>query len=237
MALTNTSQDTIVIPHGLCLRCRTLDVELRGESGDLVPYSGSHVFWIPKPVTMAPGESQVRSYDLLAFYGTQVNKYSNIEKRLQPGSYSVTAREGPVYSTVERFKIVEPEGTDAEVLNALHEASVSLAGLQFDEALRVLESIEHLTASSPYAERATYLKALSRLGNPEALIRACRNAIESDPDSRYAGYYMGQVVGEMTPVELALFLEGLERSACNSRATKAARIIARIIANRALAPE
>lgn len=238
VTLTNTSQDTIVIPHGpLCLRCRTLDLELRDESGDLVPYSGSNVFWIAKPVSMAPGESKERSYDLLEFYGTRVNECSSIERRLQPGSYSVTAREGSVYSTVEPFRIVQPEGTDSEVLNALHEASVSLDGLELDEALRVLESIEHLTASSPYAERATYLKALSRLGNPEALVQACNDAIESDPDSRYAGYYVGKVVGEMTPVELALFMEGLERSAPNSRAAKAARKIARKIANRALAPE
>ncbi len=237
VTLTNTSQDIVVIPLGLCLACRTLDLEIRDESGDLVPYSGIHVFWMPKPVTMAPGESQIRSYDLLEYYGIGVNKDSDIDRRLQPSSYSVTARDGPVYSTVERFRIVEPEGTDAEVLNALHEASVSLDGLELDEALRVLESIEHLTASSPYAERATYLKALSRLGNPEALVQACRNAVESDPDSRYAGYYVGKVVGGMTPGELALFLEDLERSAPNSRATKVARIIARKMANRALAPE
>lgn len=234
VTLSNTSQDTIVIPHGpLCLSCRTLDLELRDESGDLVPYSGSNVFWIAKPVSMAPGESKERSYDLLEFYGTRVNEYSSIEKRLQPGSYSITAREGSVYSTVEPFRIVQPEGTDAEVLNALHEASVSLAGMDLDGALRISQSIEHLTASSPYAERATYLKALSRLGNSEAHVQACNDAIESDPDSRYAGYYVGKAVGGMTPGELASFLEGLERNAPNSRATKAAKKIA----NRALAPE
>jgi len=220
--MTYTGSDTILLwDNPVCLGCGTFNV-LVVSGADTFPYSASIPTVMAVAETVPPGKRFERSFELLEYYGVHLEGTHGFERELPPGDYTIQASEWGARSNELHFTIVRPQGHDAEIYEAMHQAVLLKVDRRRLEAASLLRSLLGGAPDSPYRDKMYFQIVLAMTPYREEYLRACSEIVEAIPDSRYARGAVSALMRTKTLEEARAYMRELEAKVPGTRAAKAA---------------
>jgi hypothetical protein len=217
--LTNVSADTMFIddnkldPNNYNL---SFNVVTGNDTLPVITYPNSRPVW---PVWLLPNGALDGSVDVCSYYGEPVEGEKWRGWLLRPGSYSLQAIAlGDIPSNPLEFEVLEPSGKEAEIYNTLHRARILWAQHRREAVAGLLFPLLPRATKSVYSDQIYALLRLAvGLDYPKAA-EVGIEALEINPNSRYARIHLVAVFCASTPEQGRQYVESLERESPGSRA-------------------